>query len=109
MQESDVAIQNITRFKGLGEMNSKDLWDTTLNPETRRLTQIKISPNDLEIDSVLEILFGKSTDLRKKEILGTLIGDEYAEQCETLDELMGYIASLDMEDGLDVEEIEYVG
>jgi DNA gyrase, B subunit len=109
LQESDVAIQNITRFKGLGEMNSEDLWNTTLNPETRKLTQIKISPNDLEIDSVLEILFGKSTDLRKKEILGTLIGDEYAEQCETLDELMGYIASLDMEDGLDVEEIEYVG
>ena len=42
-------IKEITRFKGLGEANPQQLWDTTLNPETRKLTQIKIDRNDTGI------------------------------------------------------------
>ena len=54
---------HITRFKGLGEMNSKTLWDTTLNPKTRKLLKIQI--DDLnESEAMFQSLFGKDSSGR---------------------------------------------
>ncbi|MCI5065765.1 type IIA DNA topoisomerase subunit B [bacterium] len=54
---------HITRFKGLGEMNSKTLWETTLDPKTRKLLKIRI--DDLgESEAMLESLFGKDSSGR---------------------------------------------
>ena len=53
MQEEKSKI-SIQRFKGLGEMNPEELWNTTLNPETRNLLQVKYSKDlkkDHEINS----------------------------------------------------------
>jgi len=54
---------HITRFKGLGEMNSGTLWDTTLNPKTRKLLKIQID-DVAEADAMLESLFGKDSSGR---------------------------------------------
>jgi DNA gyrase subunit B len=53
----------ITRFKGLGEMMPKALWDTTLNPRTRRLIRVEIS-DGLQTDRVISDLMGKDPTAR---------------------------------------------
>lgn len=53
----------IMRFKGLGEMMPKDLWETTLNPATRKLLQVKID-DQLETDRVISDLMGRDASAR---------------------------------------------
>ena len=52
--DSSVGIQ---RYKGLGEMNASQLWDTTMNPENRTLRQITIE-NFIESDRTFSMLMG---------------------------------------------------
>ncbi len=53
----------ITRFKGLGEMMPKVLWDTTLNPKTRRIVKVHIA-DALETDRIVSDLMGKDPQAR---------------------------------------------
>ena len=57
----------VTRFKGLGEMNPKTLWETTLNPKTRNLLRIQID-DELEVNAALESLFGRDSSDRYRLI-----------------------------------------
>jgi len=57
----------LQRYKGLGEMNPKQLWDTTMNPATRILKQIKIN-DATRADQVFSILMGEEVAPRKKFI-----------------------------------------
>ncbi|MCI5938973.1 MAG: DNA topoisomerase IV subunit B [Bacilli bacterium] len=58
---------NIQRFKGLGEMNSSQLWDTTMNPETRTLIKVNIEDFD-EADEQVSILMGDDVEPRREWI-----------------------------------------
>ncbi|MCF0118023.1 MAG: DNA topoisomerase IV subunit B [Bacilli bacterium] len=55
----------ISRYKGLGEMNSEQLWDTTMNPNTRALIRVNIE-DPLLVEKRISILMGKDTSVRKK-------------------------------------------
>jgi DNA gyrase subunit B len=72
------AKPEITRFKGLGEMMPKVLWETTLNPRTRRLLKVEVS-DQLVTDRVINELMGKDASARFRFIM------ERAEDAEAID------------------------
>src|SRR2546422_7736221 len=72
------AAPEITRFKGLGEMMPKVLWETTLNPRTRRLLKVEIT-DQIVTDRVINELMGKDASARFRFIM------ERADEAEELD------------------------
>jgi DNA gyrase subunit B len=72
------ATPEITRFKGLGEMMPRVLWDTTLNPRTRRLQRVEIT-DQIVTDRVINELMGKDASARFRFIM------ERADEAQELD------------------------
>ena len=64
---------NIQRFKGLGEMNPEELWNTTLDPEKRNLLQVKYSKDAKKDQNLIHTLMGNDVALRKDFIVSNAI------------------------------------
>jgi len=75
--EKNYAIEksklNIQRFKGLGEMNPDELWNTTLNPETRNLLKVEYSKDIKKDINIIHTLMGNDVSLRKDFIVSNAI------------------------------------
>ena len=68
--KSNMSIQ---RFKGLGEMNPEELWNTTLDPETRNLLQVQYSKDIKKDQNIIHTLMGNDVALRKDFIVSNAI------------------------------------
>jgi topoisomerase-4 subunit B len=60
----------VSRFKGLGEMNAEQLWETTLNPDTRRLLPVQFMNLDFaQSEAVVTKLMGKGEAAARRELM----------------------------------------
>ena len=64
VKEINVKNVSVQRFKGLGEMNADQLWETTMNPETRILLRAEIE-DAVEADAIFTMLMGEKVAPRK--------------------------------------------
>jgi len=64
---------NIQRFKGLGEMNPDELWNTTLDPDKRNLLQVKYSSDKKKDQKIIHTLMGNDVSIRKDFIISNAL------------------------------------
>ena len=71
--DEEKSKMSIQRFKGLGEMNPEELWNTTLDPETRNLLQVQYSKDSKKDQKLIHTLMGNDVALRKDFIVSNAI------------------------------------
>jgi len=71
--DEEKSKMSIQRFKGLGEMNPDELWNTTLNPDTRNLLQVQYSKDQKKDQNIIHTLMGNDVALRKDFIVSNAI------------------------------------
>ena len=71
--DEEKSRMSIQRFKGLGEMNPEELWNTTLDPETRNLLQVQYSKDLKKDQHLIHTLMGNDVALRKEFIVSNAI------------------------------------
>lgn len=69
LKDSPEGSYKLNRYKGLGEMNDYQLWETTMNPESRVLLQVKEDPESTTADDTFSLLMGNKVEPRREFIV----------------------------------------
>ena len=82
-----IVIKQINRSKGLGENDPEMLWETTMNPETRRLVQLDIDPRNQIVRDISNMLFGLDENKERKEFIFEMLGKGLQDLVDTVEGL----------------------
>ncbi|MDU2354215.1 MAG: DNA topoisomerase IV subunit B, partial [Anaerococcus sp.] len=68
LKDLDGANYKINRYKGLGEMNAEQLWETTMNPDNRVLLRVLADSESTTTDNIFSLLMGEKVEPRREFI-----------------------------------------
>ena len=92
LTKSSRSAVEVTRFKGLGEMNPSELWETTMNPETRLLVRVEID-DAAAAERAVSLLMGDAADTRRNWIVENVPFGPDAEELELAERLEAEVAA----------------
>lgn len=103
--ENPGRVTGISRFKGLGEMDSEILRETTVHPDTRNLIQLSCDlENDIERE-LIDALFGADKYKQRKQIITTILGSNVADIMDENALMIGEIDAEDIEEDVEMQEV----
>lgn len=82
-----IVIKQINRSKGLGENDPDMMWDTTMNPETRRLVKLDIDPREQVVRDISNMLFGLDPHKERKDFIFEMLGQGLQDLVDTMEGL----------------------
>lgn len=95
-------VVKVERYKGLGQVDAEILAETTVDPETRTMTQIQLDTSDHDLHTVIETVFGKDPFKKRKETLMSVLGSDIVNMFDDNAELINLLDSKEY----DEEELE---
>lgn len=75
LEKKGKKFKKIHRSKGLGENNADMLWDTTMNPKTRKLVKLQIDPRDEKVQKMSNMLFGSDVNNDRKKYIFKMLSE----------------------------------
>lgn len=105
-QQYEGSIKSISRFKGLGEVDSPVLRETTVHPDTRNLIPVTIDFDDEVSVDIIDALFGADKYGLRKPILANLLGQDVADMLEESALNLKLLDDEDIDDGVEYTEVE---
>jgi DNA gyrase subunit B len=82
-----IVVKKVNRSKGLGENDPDMMWETTMNPATRRLVKLDIDPREQIVRDVSNMLFGLDPHKERKEFIFDMLGKGLQELVDTMEGL----------------------
>ena len=92
-EKNHITVRKVNRSKGLGENDPDMLWNTTMNPETRKLVPLEVDINESMVRDLSNMLFGNDPGNGRKEFIFDMLGTGL-QDFDNVDDLMTTVNAL---------------